>query len=115
MGIKESPELAAQHWPGKVRQLQNFIERLVVLSDGPVLTQVDVARELGRIPPGSGGAPVPEASTVDDSLSAKRRDAEVEALKEALSRAGNNRTLAARILGVSRRTLYNKLEAHQLL
>ncbi len=107
--------LAAQPWPGNVRQLQNFIERLVVLSDGPVLTQVDVARELGRIPPGSGGAPVPEASTVDDSLSAKRRDAEVEALKEALSRAGNNRTLAARILGVSRRTLYNKLEAHQLL
>jgi DNA-binding NtrC family response regulator len=43
-------------------------------------------------------------------LGAQRREAEREAILEALARAGNNRSLAARLLGVSRRTLYNKLE-----
>jgi two-component system response regulator AtoC len=40
--------LAAQRWPGNVRQLQNFVERLVVLSDGPAIGRADVERELAR-------------------------------------------------------------------
>ena len=48
------------------------------------------------------------------SLDGRRKEAEREALQLALQRANNNRTLAARLLGVSRRTLYNKLEEHGL-
>src|SRR5262249_55641097 len=40
--------LAAQPWPGNVRQLQNFVERLIVMSDGPAITETDVRRELSR-------------------------------------------------------------------
>jgi two-component system response regulator AtoC len=111
-----------QAWPGNVRQLQNFIERLVVLSETPdgVIRAEDVQRELTR----TGGLGVlPDAAQAAQGLGAaaagtldeKRKGAEREALLDALKRAGDNRTLAARLLGVSRRTLYNKLEEHGLL
>jgi two-component system, NtrC family, response regulator AtoC len=98
--------LAAQPWPGNVRQLQNFIERLVVLSVGAtLLTKADVERELGRA-----GAIAP-AVEIRGELSTARTGAERAAVEEALRQAQGNRSLAARLLGVSRRTLYNKLEA----
>jgi two-component system, NtrC family, response regulator AtoC len=118
--------LQAQPWPGNVRQLQNFMERLVVLSDGPTITGEDVARELSRqpglMPTAAQTAPLsPLAATAPSSgsepktLDSQRRDTERQALLDALKRAGDNRTLAARLLGISRRTLYNKLEEHGLV
>ena len=101
--------LRAARWPGNVRQLQNFIERLIVFSDGPALDVADVERELAR-QPGPARAAGPAAAATLDS---RRREGEREALQDALSRAQGNRTLAARLLGVSRRTLYNKLAEHQ--
>jgi DNA-binding NtrC family response regulator len=89
-----------------VRQLQNLVERLVVLADAEVLGSADVERELGR--PALGSSPAP----ADASLPARLRVAEKEAILHALDRAGGNKTLAARLLDVSRRTLYNKLREH---
>jgi two-component system response regulator AtoC len=104
--------LKGEAWPGNVRQLQNFVERLVVLADGPVIGSADVARELARgtaiATPGR--TPVEEGGGA--TLETRRREAERQALKEALDRVQGNRTRAARILGVSRRTLYNMLETH---
>ena len=106
--------LGRESWPGNVRQLQNFIERLVVLTDGPAITAADVDRELARSaaisPIEAAGAPHAPPSTLVD----RRRTAEREALREALERSGGNRTLAARVLGVSRRTLYNMIAQHGL-
>jgi two-component system, NtrC family, response regulator AtoC len=115
--------LAAQEWPGNVRQLQNFVERLVVLGDGPTVTAIDVERELERQARARGTGPhaaadrsAPAAAPVEpQSLERSRQDAEKEAILEALRRCGDNRTKAARVLGVSRRTLYNKLEEHGLV
>jgi DNA-binding NtrC family response regulator len=104
--------LAAQPWPGNVRQLQNFIERLVVLADGDVITRAEVDRELGRAPARS--TPPSAEQGGDLSLDSRRKESEKEALLRALSQAGNNRTRAARLLEVSRRTLYNKLREHGL-
>jgi two-component system response regulator AtoC len=98
--------LAAQRWPGNVRQLENFLERLLVFSDGPRIRLSDVERELGR----EAARERPPISTRDAEPKLGRKDAEREAIREALQRAGNNRSLAARLLGVSRRTLYNKLQ-----
>jgi two-component system response regulator AtoC len=102
--------LAAQPWPGNVRQLENFVERLIVLYDGPKVLREHVERELTR----EATRERPRAPSPDlrapPKLDAQRRDAERDAVVEALARAGNNRSLAARLLGVSRRTLYNKLE-----
>ena len=108
-------------WPGNVRQLQNFVERLVVFASSAEITRAAVQAELGSLTDsakalGLGGWSGPEpsmASTVMD-LDAVVRKAEKKALQKALSKAGGNKTVAARILGVSRRTLYNKLQDHGL-
>ncbi|AKF79830.1 Fis family transcriptional regulator [Myxococcus fulvus 124B02] len=116
--------LRAQPWPGNVRQLQNFLERLVVLSDGQTLTGDDVSRELARqpglttpvlTPPQGVTALASPAAESGRTLESQRKGTEKQALVDALARAGDNRTLAARLLGISRRTLYNKLEEHALL
>jgi two-component system response regulator AtoC len=109
---REAVELfAAQPWPGNVRQLENMVERLVVLSDDVSIEKSAVARELEREALRERSA---RGSDADDgppsALGVQRREAEREAILDALARAGNNRSLAARLLGVSRRTLYNKLE-----
>ncbi|MGQ0508966.1 MAG: sigma-54-dependent transcriptional regulator [Myxococcaceae bacterium] len=107
--------LMAQPWPGNVRQLQNFIERLIVLAQGQVLDAEHVRRELGRSaqsPATSSNAPAPAAP--ESTLDQQRRATEKEALLQALQRANDNRTVAARLLGISRRTLYNKLQEHGL-
>lgn len=121
--------LEARAWPGNVRELEHFVERLVVFSDEQLITRRDVERELLRgtaneVLPAPAvdlrGAAEPRPS-VDPAhaepvraeatgLEEHRRNAEREAVLQALSRAGNKRTVAARLLGVSRRTLYNKLE-----
>jgi len=101
--------LSGQQWPGNVRQLQNFIERVLVLAPpGDVIEATTVERELARAGLDA-KASTPAASP--DSLPERRKDAERQAVEEALQKAGGNRSVAARLLGVSRRTLYNKLEA----
>jgi two-component system response regulator AtoC len=102
--------LAQQPWPGNVRQLENMIERLVVLSDAPSISRAAVEREVERESARERSARGPTAAGTPSPLDAQRREAEREAIVDALTRSGNNRSLAARLLGVSRRTLYNKLE-----
>jgi two-component system response regulator AtoC len=97
--------LEQQPWPGNVRQLQNFIERLLVLAPSEEVSRADVERELARAQ--SGGS---RPTVSGESLDSRRKDAERGAVEEALQKARGNRSLAARLLGVSRRTLYNKLE-----
>lgn len=111
--------LERQPWPGNVRQLQNFMERLVVMSDGARLTAADVQRELERQAPIGSLADDPRSGREGDvpsgTLQASRREAEREAIVTALERSANNKSLAARLLNISRRTLYYKLEDHGLL
>jgi two-component system, NtrC family, response regulator AtoC len=124
--------LARQPWPGNVRQLENFIERLVVMTDSPRLSAADVEAELGRVGAGRGagtslavplepadleglpGLPAQTAESAVVELEEAVRKAEKRALEKALRKAGGNRNLAARLLGISRRTLYYKLEEHGL-
>jgi DNA-binding NtrC family response regulator len=102
--------LERQAWPGNVRQLQNFIERLLVLSVGDLLDADDVERELRR-----NGAPTSSGEALPGqpagSLGVLRRDADRAAVLQALDKAKGNRSQAARLLGVSRSTLYNMLAA----
>lgn len=102
-------------WRGNVRELQNFIERLVVMADadGDAISEQDVQLEqergLGLL---VGGEDRVESSVT--SLDVALRRAERHALEKALRKAAGNRTLAARILGVSRRALFYKLREHNI-
>jgi DNA-binding NtrC family response regulator len=90
-------------WPGNVRQLQNVVERAVILSAGPVVDEaiMDLAEELNG---------VHGTATLDEELTL--RDMERELILRKLRRTGGNRTQAARELGISVRTLRNKLHLY---
>jgi two-component system, NtrC family, response regulator AtoC len=112
--------LRQQEWPGNVRQLQNFVERLVVMGKGPRISADDVKRELGRAAGALGFAEATGLSPkldLDQSaleLEVTLKKAERRALERALKSAGGNKNVAARLLGISRRSLYYKLEEHGL-
>ncbi len=92
-------------WPGNVRQLQNVIERAVILSSGDVLdvAQLDLGDEMtGR-----------ETSDAAFDVDATIREMEQELILRKLTRTGGNRTQAATELGISVRTLRNKLHQYQ--
>ena len=95
-GLKQLQE---HRWPGNVRELRNVMERLVVFVDGAEISGIDVHQELVR----ANSAPI---LTAPGRLGSAR-----EELEAILAKAGGNRSLAARLLGVSRRTLYNRLAA----
>ncbi|MGF1469929.1 MAG: sigma-54-dependent transcriptional regulator [Sandaracinaceae bacterium] len=102
--------LEALPWPGNVRELSNLVERLVVLTDAETIGAAEVEAELARHPPRrpSDPGPGPDGSTA--TLEERRQHAEREWIRQVLAQTGDNRTQAARILGISRRTLYNKLD-----
>ena len=102
--------LHAEPWPGNVRQLQTFLERLVALAQGVTLTGEDVERELAcQAARGDRREGQPSGT-----LQVAVRDAGRDAVRQALERAEGNRTLAARLLGISRRALYYKLDEYGL-
>ena len=94
--------MAAYSWPGNVRELYNCVQRAVVMTDHRWIS----ASDLGLMPAEAG------AST---DLDAARTLAEREAIFQALTRAGNNVTHAARGLGVSRMTLYRLMDKHRIV
>jgi DNA-binding NtrC family response regulator len=96
-------------WPGNVRELRTAIEHAVVLSRGEKITPRDLPAWVRT----AETAVVPKAPTTNsDDLSVKvaEKDLVIRALKE----ADGNRSLAAKRLQMSRRTLYRKLKEHHL-
>jgi DNA-binding NtrC family response regulator len=102
--------LSGHPWPGNVRELESTVERLVVFSDTPEISRSDVERALGTATPGEDGGQ-PASLLLEDQLLVTER----KALIQAVSRAGGNRAKAARLLGISRRSLYYKLAEHGLM
>jgi two-component system response regulator AtoC len=102
--------LEAQPWTGNVRQLENFVRRLVVLSDRERIAAADVESELAQ----SALAPATPTSTAAATLRALPPDEEKARIVAALQAAGGNITRAAETLEIARRTLHKKLDAYGL-
>ena len=105
--------LAAGYWEGNVRELRNVIERACILVDGEFITERELAVSM---PPaareaGINGA-VGAARVSQDDAAGKDLLATVERehIQRALVRAGGNKKAAAKMLGLSRRALYRRLE-----
>jgi two-component system NtrC family response regulator len=89
-------------WPGNVRELENRIKRAVIMADGRSVTAADLdlpgaKHELGPI-----------------NLRSARETADRRAIRQAMSRTDNNISSAARLLGISRPTLYDLIKQYQL-
>jgi DNA-binding NtrC family response regulator len=94
------------HWPGNVRELENIIERAVALSVGTVIDVGDIRLDISTTPPApvavGGSVPFPpEGMTLEQF--------EDEIIREALRRAGGNKSQAARLVGLSRNALRYRL------
>ena len=97
--------LERYHWPGNVRELRNAMERATIVAKGPFIEPVDLpsvpsepAAVSGATPAGGGLAP---GMTVDE--------AERQLIDITLQHTGGNKTRAAELLGISLKTLHNKL------
>lgn len=97
-------ELMSYDWPGNVRELENAIERAMILSDSERITEIDLGTALAKKSPG------PQSLTEMMTYEEARKSIEDTFIDKALAETRGNRTKAAKILGISRRSLLYKLK-----
>ncbi len=105
IGHEAVAALMAYHWPGNIRELRNILEQALALTEPGRLLRDDDLRQL--LPGAAIIADAPPQSV--QPLAVTLAHAECRALQEALHAAGGNRSRAARLLGISRSTFYEKL------
>ncbi len=98
--------LTRYDWPGNIRELKNVIERMIVLSSGDRLTLEHVPDEFRQ------GRASPAAPAIFSGFD-RITDVEKELIQKVLQEAKGNKSLAAEKLGISRRTLYRKLDEYK--
>jgi len=103
-------------WPGNVREMENVIERSVVINTGTTLEMRHIPMELRVV---EGAADLRRAGGAERGESGSYRDMleglETKKLLDALQQAGGNKSRAARSLGLKRSTFFNKLKRYGLL
>ena len=97
--------LKQRKWPGNIRQLRNVVERALVVSRGPLLGVSDLPPEA---PAGPQAGP-----TFEVRLGSRIDEVEKEMILRTIDLAEGNKARAAEILGISLKTLYNRLERYQ--
>lgn len=94
----DAAELLASHsWPGNLRELNNVVKRAVLLTRGNKITTVELTQAMGQI-------------RTDNVLQLHDEDTERQRIITALQQTNGNKAKAARLLGVDRKTIYNKIE-----
>jgi two-component system response regulator HydG len=104
--------LLKHDWPGNVREVENTVERAVILLTGDHITEKQLPLTIVQKYSESRGqrTPAPPASKSSRSL----EDIEKEAIVATLEATGQNKSEAARRLGISRKTLHNKMKSYGL-
>ena len=96
--------LKSHYWSGNVRELQNCIEKAVILCDGDMLTSSDIELQQNR-------------ATADSTVMSGNEtleETEEKAIRAALARFGGNLSMVAKSLEISRPTLYAKLKKYNI-
>jgi DNA-binding NtrC family response regulator len=115
---KSLERLRAHAWPGNVRELENAVQRAVVLTQSgeisPQVLGLDTPASIKPLAPSSGSSPVaPAAEGLDPATPVTIAEMEKRMIFATLERLGQNRTRAAEQLGISIRTLRNKLREYR--
>nr|WP_235641557.1 helix-turn-helix domain-containing protein [Humidesulfovibrio mexicanus] len=96
---RAAERMLAYHWPGNVRELRNVLERAIILSENRLITVQCLPQDIAKNSEGTeNGSPFPTIAQSEKRL-----------ILRALDHLDGNRTLAARMLGIGRKTLYRKL------
>lgn len=98
--------LMRYEWPGNVRELENIIERAVIMSRGEMITPLEFPNDLQNLDEAL------KESRIDLTPGRSLKEVEKVLILRTLEETGGNRTHAARILGISRRTLQLKLKEY---
>lgn len=99
-------------WPGNVRELENAVERAVILCLGDLIDERDLPANIARTPVvEEKSADAPELSLAGMSLDM----VEKQAIESTMRRTGDNKSEAARLLGITRATLHNKLRKYGMV
>ena len=99
-----SKALQRYTWPGNLRQLKNTVKRATLLAQGDFITLNELGEEILTSPP----APASESFNLHDEGLEKQR------IQHALHRTGYNKTKAAQLLGIDRKTLYKKMKLYNI-
>ncbi len=97
--------LSSLPYPGNIRELKNLVSRLTIISDSPRITAAEIRRSID-IAPATRPAVSDKAATVTLTLD----ELEKKAITEALDRFGGNLSQAAASLGITRQSLYRRME-----
>ena len=100
-----SNALQTYSWPGNLRQLKNIVKRATLLAQGSYITLTELGYELVE---SSSASPTSTSLSLHDEATEKKR------ILEALQQSGNNKSKAALLLGIDRKTLYNKLKLYNI-
>ena len=90
--------LVSNSWPGNLRQLNNVMKRAVLLTRGRLITTAELSQAMGP------------TLQQQPSLTLHDENEERERIKQALQQTNGNKSKAARLLGIDRKTIYNKIE-----
>jgi len=116
--LRLSPEavgyLERYVWPGNVRELRNVIERAAVLASGDLILPADLPSNVTRVARAARGTGTEAPASSDGSEPDPGKAAERQRIVAALEQCAGNQTRAAKLLGISLRTLVNRLAEHKL-
>ena len=104
LSFEAEEALNGQYWSGNIRELQNCIEKAVILSDGNILEVQDL--EFPQIKAAEESTPTSAVETLEN--------AEEKAIRAAMDRFGGNLSMVAKLLNISRPTLYAKLKKYDI-
>jgi two-component system response regulator HydG len=112
LGVTPGAErmLAAAAWEGNVRELRNVIERACILADGEFITERELALSMPAAGAVAGWTGAVQAAPAPPSEPDLLVNVERDHIQRALARSGGNKKAAAKMLGLSRRALYRRLE-----
>ena len=102
--------IESYNWPGNIRELRNFCERMLILLSGQIIRPENLPQEIklhtkGR--PGASGFALPEGGIVLENL-------EMELIQQALDQSRGNQSKAARLLGLTRSALLYRMKKYAI-